>query len=144
MLVVLGLLFLVVPFVELALLIQVADGIGILNTLGLLVAISVVGAWLCKREGLGVLRRVQRSLERHELPHRELIDGALILFAGALLITPGFFTDVLGVLLLVPPTRAVIRMVVLRSLRNRVQIVSVAGRREARGPVVDTTWSDGL
>ena len=124
----LAVLFLVLPIAELYVLVQVAGGIGFLNTIGLLVLVSVVGAWLCKREGLGLLRRIRLSLDRYELPGKELVDGALILFAGALLLTPGFLTDCLGILLLVPPTRAVARGVVLSYLARRTQLAVVRRR----------------
>lgn len=137
MLAVLALLFLVVPIAELYVLVQVAQGIGILNTIGVLVLVSVVGAWLCKREGMGVLRRIVASLDRFELPHRELVDGALVLLAGALLITPGFLSDCLGVLLLLPPSRAVARGVVLRSLARRSSGTNVVVRR-----IVDVTGTE--
>jgi UPF0716 protein FxsA len=116
---VLLLLFLVVPFVELYVIIQVGRAIGALNTIGLLVLVSVVGAWLVKREGLGVLRRAQARIEAGVMPGTELVDGVLILFAGALLLTPGFVTDCLAVLLLVPPVRAAIRTTAFRQLRRR-------------------------
>lgn len=125
MLVLLAIAFLVLPIVELYVIVQVAGGIGILNTIGLLVVISVAGAWLCRREGVGVLRRIRSSLDRYELPTRELVDGGLILFAGALMLTPGFLTDCFAVLLLLPPTRAPIRGVVLRTLRRRAELVVV-------------------
>ena len=128
MLVLLAVLFLVLPIAELYILVQVAGGIGVLNTIGLLILVSVVGAWLCKREGLGLLRRIRLSLDRYELPGREVVDGALILFAGALLLTPGFLTDCLGILLLVPPSRAVVRGVVLRSLARRAELAVVRRR----------------
>ena len=118
-------LFLVLPIAELYVIVQVAGGIGILNTIGLLIVVSVVGAWLCKREGLGLLRRVRQQLDRYELPTRELVDGALILFAGALLLTPGFVTDCLAIVLLIPPTRAMVRGVVLRALNRRAQLAVV-------------------
>lgn len=137
MVAVLALLFLVVPIAELYVLVQVAQGIGILNTIGVLVLVSVVGAWLCKREGIGVLRRIVASLDRFELPRRELVDGALILLAGALLITPGFLSDCLGVLLLLPPTRAVARGAVLRSLSRRSSGTNLVVRR-----IVDVTGSE--
>lgn len=124
----LAVLFLVLPIAELYVLVQVSQGVGILNTIGLLVLVSVVGAWLCKREGLGVLRRIQASLDRHEVPHRELVDGGLVLLAGALLLTPGFLTDCLGIVLLLPPTRIAVRGVILRALSRRVQL-AVVGRR---------------
>ena len=128
MLALLVLVFVALPIAELYVLIQVAGGIGILNTIGLLIAVSVVGAWLSKREGLGVLRRIRFALDRYELPGREVVDGALILFAGALLMTPGFISDCLGILLLVPPTRAVVRGVVIRSLGRRVELMAVRRR----------------
>jgi UPF0716 protein FxsA len=122
------LVFVALPIAELYVLIQVAGGIGILNTIGLLIAVSVVGAWLSKREGLGVLRRIRLALDRYELPGREVVDGALILFAGALLMTPGFISDCLGILLLLPPTRAAVRGVVIRSLGRRVELMAVRRR----------------
>ena len=118
----LALLFLVVPFVELFVILQVGRAIGALNTIGLLVLVSVVGAWLVKREGLSVLRRARERIDQGVVPGRELVDGVLIIFAGALLITPGFLTDVLGVLLLLPPVRASVRAVALRELRRRVDL----------------------
>ncbi|MDP9071933.1 MAG: FxsA family protein [Actinomycetota bacterium] len=116
------LLFLVVPFVELFIILQVGRAIGALNTIAVLVVVSVVGAWLVKREGLGVLRRARRRLDAGAVPGRELVDGVLILFAGALLLTPGFLTDLLGVLLLVPPVRGAIRVAVSRVLHRRVAL----------------------
>src|SRR5262245_55299059 len=126
-LLVLALLFLVIPFAELAVIITVASQIGVLETIGLLILVSVVGAWLCKREGMGVLRRTRDSLDRGELPHREVVDGGLILLAGALLITPGFLSDCLGILLLFPPTRAVARHIVLAWF-SRYTVVGRVGR----------------
>lgn len=116
---VLFLLILVMPFLELYVILQVGHAIGVLNTIGLLLAISALGAWLVKREGFGVLRRVQERVAVGAVPGRELVDGVLIVFAGALLITPGFLTDVVGVLLLLPPVRAVLRGMTIRSLRRR-------------------------
>src|SRR5688572_13306977 len=100
MLALLVLAFLAVPFVELFVIIQVAGELGVLSTIAALIVISVVGGWLCRREGVAVFRRVQTSLARGELPHAHVVDGGLILFAGALLLTPGFLTDVLAIVLL--------------------------------------------
>lgn len=113
--------FLVVPIIELVVIVQVGQVIGVWYTIALLIAVSVAGAWLVKREGLGVIRRFRRQLEAGSLPGRELVDGVLILFAGALLLTPGFLTDVFGLLLLTPPVRSVIRATLLRrfSIRDR-------------------------
>jgi UPF0716 protein FxsA len=119
---VLALLFLVVPFVELFVLIQVGQAIGALPTIGLLVVVSVVGAWLVKREGLGVIRRAQQQVNRGHVPGTELIDGVLILFAGALMLTPGFFTDLFGIALLIPPVRVALRSVARTQLAKRATL----------------------
>jgi UPF0716 protein FxsA len=119
---VLILVFLVAPLVELAVIVQVAGTIGVLNTLGLLIAVSVLGAWLARREGLGVVRRLQTALDRGQVPSTEVADGGLILLAGALMIAPGFISDVLALLLLIPPTWAVIRVPVLRYVARRRRI----------------------
>ena len=118
---VLFLLFLVVPFIELYLLIQVGQVIGALPTIGLLIAVSVVGAWLVKREGFATLARARERIEAGQVPGREIVDGVLILFAGALLVTPGFLTDVFGVLLL-PPVRAALRGATVGWLARRANV----------------------
>jgi len=118
-------LFVVVPIVELYVIVQVAGGIGVLQTLGLLVVVSIVGAWLVKAEGLGLIRRVQLKLASGEMPGKELVDGALILFAGALMLTPGFVTDTFGLVLLLPPTRAVARAAVLRRYAGKLEAYGV-------------------
>lgn len=117
---VLALLFLVVPIFELYVIIQVAHAIGVFDTLGLLILDSIIGGWLMKREGLGVLRRLQTKLQGGELPSTELVDGFLILFGGALMLAPGFVTDILGILLLLPPVRAVVRRVLARRFKTVV------------------------
>jgi UPF0716 protein FxsA len=113
-------LFVFVPIVELAVIIQVGQAIGVVETLLLMVVVSVVGAWLVKREGVGVWRRAQRQLDAGAMPGRELVDGGLIMGAGALLLLPGFVSDCLGILLLLPPVRALVRGLVIRRLRTRV------------------------
>jgi UPF0716 protein FxsA len=141
--VLLVLLVLVAPLVELAVIVQVAGAVGVLNTIGLLIAVSLVGAWLAKREGLITLRRIQLALGRGEIPSREVADGALILMAGALMIAPGFISDVVALLLLFPPTRAVIRPVLVRSLAKRGRArVTVMGTRGPQGhsPGADDIW----
>jgi UPF0716 protein FxsA len=118
----LALLFLVVPLVELAVIIQVGQWLGVADTIVLLVLMSIAGAWLAKREGLAVLRRIQRQLERQRMPGAELLDAALILLAGALLLTPGFVTDTVGLLLLLPPVRVALRRALRRYLARRFVI----------------------
>jgi UPF0716 protein FxsA len=116
-------LFIGVPFAEIYVLLQVGQTIGPVNTIGLLILISVVGAWLAKREGLGVLRRMQRSIDSGRVPGAELVDGFLILLAGALMLTPGFLTDILAILLLLPPVRAVVRRELRRRVARRIGIL---------------------
>ena len=119
MFLILFLVFIVMPIAEIYLIVQVADVVGGLNTVALLVLVSIVGAAMVKREGMGILARAQSELALGRIPSRELVNGLLVLFAGALMLTPGFATDTLGLSLLFPPTRAMIRGVVSRGLSNR-------------------------
>ena len=112
-----GLLILVVPIAELYVIFQVAGVIGGWNTLALLVLESLIGAWLLKRQGRGALRRVAQALDEGRVPGRELVDGFLLVLAGVLMITPGFLTDIVGFLLLLPPTRSLVRGVLIRRFR---------------------------
>lgn len=120
---VLVLLFLLVPLAELYVIIQVGQAFGALNTIALLIVISAVGAWLAKREGLNVWRRFQRQVESGSVPGKEIADGVMILFAGALLMSPGFLTDLLGIALLLPPVRAVIRGTLMRQAAKRAGVI---------------------
>ena len=97
---------LIVPIAELYVIVQVADQIGIGLTLLTLIAVSVAGTWLLKREGTATYFRAREVLAAGGIPSKELTDGFLILFGGALLLTPGFLTDVVGLVLIFPPTRA--------------------------------------
>lgn len=116
--------FLVVPIVELAVIIQVGQVIGVLPTIALLLAVSIGGAWLVKREGLGVYQRFRRQVDAGRVPGKEIADGVMIILAGALLLTPGFVTDVLGILLLLPPVRSAVRAAVLSRVAVRVRRLS--------------------
>jgi len=119
--VLLTLLFLVVPLAELAVIIRVGRQIGVGDTLLLLLVVSVVGAWLAKREGIGVLRRIQAQIQAGQVPGTELLDGFLVLAAGALLLTPGFLTDIVAIGLLLPPVRAGVRRVLRRRFARRIE-----------------------
>lgn len=99
------LLFFLVPLGEIYLLIQVGDAVGALPTIALVVFTAVLGAALVRSQGLSTISRLQRNLEEGGLPAVPLIEGAMILFAGALLLTPGFITDAIGFACLVPPLR---------------------------------------
>ncbi|HSH60374.1 MAG TPA: FxsA family protein [Acidimicrobiales bacterium] len=115
----LALLFLVVPFLELFVIIQVGQAVGAGWTIGVLVLVSIMGAWMMKREGIGVLRRARARIGAGEVPGNELTDGVFILLAGALLLTPGFLTDIFGILLLLPPVRVGMRRGATRTYRRR-------------------------
>jgi UPF0716 protein FxsA len=106
---VLLLLFIVVPAVELALLIEVGNHIGTLPTLGLIAFTGVLGASLARRQGLSVLARVRREVAEGGVPAGPVVDGVLILVAGAVLMTPGLLTDALGFALLIPQVRGLIK-----------------------------------
>lgn len=101
--------FVLVPIAELWLIIEVGGAIGVPATLGLLILDSFLGAALLRSQGRGAWERFNAALEKRKVPAREVFDGAMIILGGALLITPGFITDVVGLCLLLPPTRAVIR-----------------------------------
>lgn len=113
-------LFIVVPLAELWAIIAVSDIIGGWPTIGLLLFDSLLGAWLLKRQGRGVLAKVDARLRANQLPTDELVDGVLILFAGALMLTPGFITDAAGFLLLLPFTRAPLRAALKRRFTVRM------------------------
>jgi len=98
-------LFLVVPIIEIYLLIQVGTVIGALPTILLVVATAVIGAYLLRQQGLSTLARFQKNMSTGVVPAREMIEGVLLLIGGALLMTPGFFTDAMGFMCLVPFTR---------------------------------------
>jgi UPF0716 protein FxsA len=132
MLLPLVLLFIAVPLAELAVIIQVGQAIGVWWTIGLLLLDSILGSWLMRHQGRSAWRRFNAALQEGRVPTREVLDGALVIFGGALLLTPGFITDILGGVLLIPPTRAVVRGILARRLANRM-IVS-AGRARTRPP----------
>lgn len=114
-------LLLVVPIAELWFIVQVAGEIGVIPTLLLLVVVSVAGAWLLKQQGTATWRRMRETLRSGRMPTKEVTDGALILLGGALLLTPGFLTDVVGLALLIPPTRAPIKGLVAAAVARRAR-----------------------
>jgi UPF0716 protein FxsA len=118
------LLFIVVPIAELVVIIQVGQSMGVLTTVLLLIVVSVVGAWMVKFQGIVLLARARSKMARGEMPDDELIAGIAVLFAGALMLTPGFITDAVGLALLISPIRAVLIGFVRRRFRGRVQNVT--------------------
>jgi len=116
---VLALLFIVLPVVEIFVLIQIGQTIGAWWTVALLIADGILGSWLMKREGTRALRALQQALSAGRLPAKELADGALILVGGTLLLTPGFVSDIAGLVCVLPFTRPLVRGVVVRFLTRR-------------------------
>lgn len=120
------LLFVAVPLVELALLIWVGGKVGLTATVALVVVTGILGASLARWQGMATLSRFQARLAAGELPHEDVIDGILILLAGAVLLTPGLLTDTAGFLLLVPAVRAGVRRWLGGRLKKKMVIVSPA------------------
>ena len=119
-----------IPIIEVWAAIQVAHHIGWLVTIALLLVISASGPALVRRQGIGVWRRAQRRVEHGEVPGREVIDGVLLLIAGGLMTFPGFVTGVLGLLLLLPPVRSLVRVAaeawLVRKIRTSATLVRVS------------------
>lgn len=113
-------LFLIVPVIEIYLLIKVGSLIGAVPTVATLLLISLAGAWLVRHQGFRILGRIQAELSQGRLPAAEMLDGALVLVGGVLLLTPGFFTDFLGLFFLIPVTRAVIKQMLGIWLQRRL------------------------
>jgi UPF0716 protein FxsA len=134
-------LFIALPLAELYVILKVGDAIGAVWTILLLAADSVLGSVLLRAQGRSVWRRFNNALAEGKMPHREVIDGVLVIFGGAFLITPGFITDIVGLLLLLPPTRSLIRSQVVRRLGRRVAVGGEArfGRRRPPGYDVEGT-----
>lgn len=124
--------FLVIPVVELAIIVQVQGVVGLGWTIVALIAISLAGAALVKREGLKAWRRLRDALAEARLPAEEVVDGALLLLAGALLLTPGFLTDTVGLLLLLPPSRAVVNAALRGRVRRSLGLPGSARRAPGR------------
>lgn len=119
---ILAILFLVVPILEIWVLIQAAEVVGGVNAIALMILISAAAAFLVRREGLGLLMRFQQRVNAGELPTKELLDGLLVAMAGALMLTPGFVTDAVGLLCLLRPSRAIIRTVLIARFGSRMMV----------------------
>jgi UPF0716 protein FxsA len=120
-------LFIVVPIAELYVLIQIGQAIGLLPTIALLILDSVLGAALMRSQGRAAWMRFNAALAEGRVPGREVMDGALVIFGGALLLTPGFLSDFLGLVLLLPPTRAIVRQILVRRFAGRVATAAASG-----------------
>lgn len=118
---VLFLAFVVLPVLEVYVIVQVAGGIGWAETILLVILISVIGAALVKMQGIAIWVRFQTQLGQGKMPGNELVDGALVLVAATLMLTPGFITDAVGLFLLVPFTRALVRRPILSRVKARAE-----------------------
>ena len=136
--------FVVVPLAEIAVLIQVGSWLGLAPTLALIVLSAVVGTWVLRRQGFGVLARARRQMEQGVMPVAEVFEGLCLLVAGVLLLTPGFLTDAAGALLLVPPVRVLLYRWLGHYLERHV--VPPPGIRpgaaNGAGPVVDAEFRE--
>lgn len=126
--------FVVTPMIEIAVLIQVGGWLGLWPTLGLIVLTAIIGTWMLRRQGFAVLARAQKQLDEGALPLGEVFEGFCLVIAGALLLTPGFVTDLVGGSLLVPPVRAWL----YKTLGGRFRQAAMPDRHPpGSGPVVD-------
>ena len=149
--IILLILFVVIPILEIAAFIQVGSLIGLLPTLGGILLTAVIGAFLVRQQGLQTLREAQQASAQGDLPVGPLFHGLFILMAGLLLLTPGFVTDTVGFLLLVPPLRRVIGAKIWEGLKDKVE-VHAHGRRyggqsgghqaPGAGPIIDADAVD--
>lgn len=140
----LALLFFLVPIAEIAVLIQVGQVLGTGPTILALIGLSLLGAWLAKREGIAAWRRFTGTLAQGRLPSAEIQDGAMILFGAALLLTPGFLTDFLGMAMLIPGLRSILKPLMIKA--GKLMVVGRVGRSAGgrpfagrRGRVIRTT-----
>ena len=128
-------IFIVVPLAELYVILQVGEAIGAPLTILILALDSIIGSLLLKSQGRAVWRRFNETMAAGRIPHREVLDGVMVIFGGAFLITPGFITDIVGILLLLPPTRIVMRKLLVRMLGGRfaISVAGAATRGRSRG-----------
>ena len=130
-------LLIAVPLAELYVIFQVAHQLGVLETVVVLVLVSVMGGWLVRRVGMGILARSMGQLVEGRVPTDEMINGGIVLVAGALRVTPGFLTDAVGLLLLLPPVRAALRLFIRRRVRRRIDQGRASMFASRFGTVVD-------
>jgi UPF0716 protein FxsA len=126
--------FIGLPILEIYVILQVGEAIGVVPTIALLILDSVLGAWLMRSQGRIVWRRFTAALAEGRPPAREVLDGALVIVGGALQLAPGFVTDAFGFFLVVPPTRAIVRRMLVRRLARggAMRVGGWAASRRAR------------
>lgn len=139
------LLFILVPLAELYLFMTLGKELGVPNTILIIITTGILGAWLTRWQGARALARFREASAEGRLPHNEVVDGLLILLAGAVLITPGFLTDAVGFLVLIPPIRALLRKHLGNYLKGRIKVITPTMPAEeeprrsphAQGDVID-------
>ncbi len=129
------LLFIALPLIEIALFIKVGQEIGLLWTIFIVIATAVVGTWLLQTQGFGVLARARSSVLSGQMPIEPVIEGVLLLLAGAFLLTPGLLTDAIGFILLIPPARLVIARFVFKRILKRFFVFPVDENLENQKPI---------
>lgn len=127
-------LFIVVPIAELYVIIQIGSLIGVWPTIALLLADALLGSLLLRHQGRGAWRRFNEAIAERRFPGREVADGLLIAIGGTLLLTPGFLTDIVGAIFLIPPTRAIVRHLMRGYVGRRFVIVGMPGSGSSAGP----------
>ena len=123
-------IFIIVPVLEIYLLIKVGSAIGALSTIAIVILTAIIGTWLLRQQGLATLHRFQQNLGQGQLPAMELIEAMVLLFGGALLLTPGFFTDAVGFLCLIPVTRQSIIRMAMKWAKDNIKITTVETRTD--------------
>ncbi|MGI8507455.1 MAG: FxsA family protein [Solirubrobacteraceae bacterium] len=136
------LLLILWPIAELFVAIEIANAIGVLLTVLLLIAGWPLGVWLVRAEGRAAWRRLRAAVAADRPPAREVLDGALVMAGGALLIVPGFITDAIGLVLLLPPSRSLARLGIVRNFRSRLVVRATRFGGPPRPYDVDSTASD--
>ena len=114
-------LFVIVPVTELYILIEVGKKIGSLSTIGIIILTGIIGAYLVKSQGFMILRKIQNDLNEGIMPGDSLIQGAIILAGGILLLTPGFVTDIVGFIFLIPVSRNIVKKYLLKWLQGKIK-----------------------
>ncbi len=117
------LLFILVPLAELYLFMTLGDALGIWNTIAIIIITAFLGASLAKSQGRMAMANFQNAMASGKMPHHEVLDGLMILIAGAVLLTPGFLTDAIGFALLFPPTRLIVRKLLADRLKDKIQVM---------------------
>ena len=142
------LLFIVAPIVELYVIVQTSHVIGVLNTIGLIIVIAMIGSWLIKHEGIKVWNRFTQQIQKGQVPTKEIADGVCVLAAGGLMIAPGFISDVFALLLLFPPTRVLARRWLMKRkglgglAKTRVVKATYGGRMTDATDATDATSTE--